>query len=181
MSDEVYGLIFVGFVLVVIVLVIIGVVSGKKYMKKQKEEGTDKRRMLDLMARVLEEKFQEFTYVVGYYTKTERYGRTTTYYYFPYIVAFNETDMIVFPFIVKEGQLYIRNHLVINWQETKMEYTANDKGIRLKLTIAGEKMPINIDKVIKSSGVEKSDRPLGIYQEAEVERLKAMLPNYKIL
>ncbi len=49
----------------------------------------------------------------------------------------------------------------------------------MTINMAGEKLIINVHKVRKSTGVENSAEPLGIYQEAEVERLISYLPQYK--
>ncbi|MBR6478791.1 MAG: hypothetical protein IKS85_10130, partial [Lachnospiraceae bacterium] len=60
----------------VIVLTAIFVVVGmqnSKYQKAQKENNTDKRDMLDLMSRVMQEAYSNYTYLVGYYTKTQQH------------------------------------------------------------------------------------------------------------
>lgn len=162
----------------VVALMIWYSMKKKQYMKKQLETGEDKKMVLDLMAQVMGDLYGDFTYLVGYYTKTTHSGNTTTYYYFPYVLAFNATDVIVFAIIKKEGKLYIRNRLPIDWNNTKLYFSTKKGGMRVEFTVVGEKMPINIDYVIQSGGVEESDRPLGVYQEKELEQLKAYLPQY---
>lgn len=167
-----------------VVLFVVGVclwswMGQKKYMKQQKENGTDKRKMLDVMAQVMKERVADYTYAVGNYTKTERRGRTTTYYYYSYILAFNEKELVIFPFVVKDKQVLIRNCMAVDWNNIKFAYKIGKKGMDMTINMAGEKLMMNVWKVQESSGTEKSSEPLGIYQEAEVERLIAYLPQYK--
>lgn len=179
MKDTISIIVLIAFFAVAVGAIVYSMYQKRKYMKQQKETGEDKRAMQGLMAQVMTDAYGDFKYVVGYYTKTTQSGRTTTYYYFPYILAYNAEQIIIFPFIKKEGQLYIRNRLPVDWSSTKFTYITKSKGFKLEFTIAGDRMPINVDSVIASSGVEKSDRPLCVYQEQEVEELKSYLPRYK--
>ncbi len=174
-EDTIYMIAFFAIIAVVVLLCLWGVWSKAQYMKKQKNEGTDKKKVMDVMAQVMKERFDEYTYAVGNYTRTERYGRTTTYYYYSYILAFTASDMVIFPFVVKNKELLLRNCMTINWNAYKL----GKKGLDMTFHIAGEKLIINVLKVQKSSGAEKSAEPLGIYQEAEVEKLASYLPQYK--
>lgn len=152
-----------------------------KYMKQQKETGADKKKVMDAMQKLMGDRFSDYTYVVGYYTKQEQRGRTITYYYYPYILAFTSAELIIFPFLVRDGELIVRNRLDINWNETELNSVESGKGTKMHIYPAGELMIINVEKVIKSNGVEKSDKPLGIYQEQEVERFISLLPQLKSL
>ena len=69
--------------------------------------------------------------------------------------------------------------MTINWNEVKFSYKIGKKGLDMTINLAGEKLIINVYKVQKSSGVEESAEPLGMYQEAEVEKLASYLPQYK--
>lgn len=178
-EDTFYMLVFFWIAAAVLLLCLWSIWSKAQYMKKQKNEGTDKKKVMDVMAGVMKERAEEYTYAVGNYTKTERHGRTTTYYYYSYILAFTETDMVIFPFVVKDKELLLRNCMSVNWNEVKLAYKLGKKGLDMTFYIAGEKLIINVLKVQKSSGVEKSAEPLGIYQETEVERLASYLPRYK--
>ncbi|MCR4598035.1 MAG: hypothetical protein K5678_03260 [Acetatifactor sp.] len=179
MDDFIYVILFALLVVALIVAAIVSSKKTKKLMEAQRANNTDKRDMLDLMSKVTQEAYGNYTYVVGYYTKVKQQSlNTTAYYYFPYIVAFNAEDMIIFPFIKKEGRLYIRNELKVDWNQTQLKVKQKKNGVLLTLKIMGETMPINIDAVIKSQRVEKSDRPLAVFQEAEYEKLKALLPQF---
>lgn len=156
-------------------------IKQKKYRDGQRENNTDKRDMLDLMANVMEGAFENYSYVVGYYTKVQQHLGSTTYYYFPYILAFAPEELIIFPFIKKEGRLYVRNQLPVNFSQTELKTKTRKNGVTLNFKIAGEKMPINVDAVIKSDGTEKSDKPLCVFQEAEYEKLLSYLPKYESL
>ena len=179
MSDTFAIVLVAGFAIFFVGIMIYSSVSQKRYMNQQKETGEDKRAMLDLMAQVMEGAYADYTYMVGYFTKTTQSGRTTTYYYFPYILAFNASEMIIFPFIKKEGKLYIRNRLPVDWGSMGFIYTVKKKLITLKFSVAGDTVTVNTNPVIVSGGVEKSDRPLCVYQEQEYEQLKTYLPQYK--
>lgn len=179
MEDLKYILILVGIAVFFIVMIVWEASKEKKYMKAQQENGTDKREMLDLMAQVMDAEYANYSYVVGRYTKTIQHGRTTTYYYFPYILAFNSEGLIIFPFIKKEGKLYIRNRLAVDWNVTEFKHVIRKKGMTLTFKIVGEVMPINVDPVIKSLGEEKSERPIGVYQEQEYQQLQSYLDIYR--
>lgn len=152
--------------------------NAKKYMKEQMETGRDKNRMLAFMQQVMQGKYGNYTYAVASHVKAESTGKRVIYYYFPYIVAFNETEMLIVSYIVKEGQILCRNVLPVDFDQTKMTYKSTKKGIHLNFEVGSESIPMDVDKVVKSNGAEKTDTPLGIYQEAEVDRLISLLPNY---
>lgn len=180
MSEDVMAWIAIAVIVgAVVVIAVSAMLKQKKYMKNQKETGADKRKVLDVMAEVMKEKLDNYSYAVGNYTKTERYGRTTTYYYFSYILAFNEQELVIFPFVVKDKKLLLRNCVAINWNDVKFFYKIGKASMDMTIDMAGEKLIIIVPKVQSSSGVEKSSEPLGIYQESEVERLISYLPQYK--
>ena len=163
---------------IIVAFTVMGI-NQKKHLKEQQADNSEKREMLDLMSRVMQEEYGKYAYVVGYYTKIQQKLGSTTYYYFPYVLAFTESEMIVFPFIKKEGRLYVRNRLDVDWNVTKLQYRIRKNSLLLRLKIAGEDMPINLNPVIKGTGTEKSDRPLCVFQEKEYEKLVAYLPGYK--
>lgn len=168
-------------VALVVIIGIVVIVMKKKaaYMKQQKETGADRKKVMDAMQKLMGDRFPDYTYVVGFYTKTENYGRGYKYYYYPYILAFSSTELIIFPFLMRDGELIVRNRLDIDWNETELNSTENSNGTKMHLYLSGEMMIINVNKVIESNGLEKSDRPLGIYQEQEVERFISLLPQFK--
>ncbi|MCR5461196.1 MAG: hypothetical protein K6F51_15130 [Acetatifactor sp.] len=151
-------------------------VKQNKHLKEQQANNTEKRQMLDLMANVMEKEFGNYSYVVGYYTKIQQKIGSTVYYYFPYVLAFNAEELIIFPFIKKEGRLYVRNRLDVNWNLTSFKYKRRAKGVLLTFKMVGETMPICVDPLIKGTGMENTDRPLCIFQEAEYAKLLERLP-----
>lgn len=163
----------------IVVVVVMAMVKKSSYMKQQKETGADKKKVMDAMQKLMGDRFPDYTYVVGFYTKTESYGRGYKYYYYPYILAFSSTELIIFPFLMRDGELIVRSRLDINWNETELNSVENSKGTKMHIYPSGELMIINVQKVIESNGIEKSDRPLGIYQEQEVERFISLLPQFK--
>lgn len=171
------------YVAVATIFIIIAIVFYFKkksaYMRQQKETGTDKKKVMDAMQRQMGDHFPDYTYVVGYYTKTENYGTGFKYYYYPYILAFSNTELIIFSFLMRNGELIIRSRLDINWNETELNSVEDGSGTKMHIYPAGELMIINVKKVIDSNGLEKSDKPLGIYQEQEVERFINLLPQFK--
>jgi len=178
-DDILVRVIAIGFVVFCVGLFIVIVVKKTRYMLQQKNTNEDKRRVHELMSQVMGDRFSEYTYAIGYYTKTVRGSRKVTYYYYPYILAFTEQELIVFSFIVKDNKILLRNRMDIDWSEVKLDYSVYGKGAKLHLCLAGEWMPIFVHKVVKSMGAEQTDRPLGVYQEQEVERLIELLPRYK--
>lgn len=175
------GLIIIGVNFLLFALPIIWmVVSQSSYMRKQKKTGADKKRVMDLMQRFMGERFFDYQYIVGYYTKKEpKFGKVILYYN-PYILAFSDTEIIIFSFLVKNGEIILRNRLDINWQEIGMNYFVNScKTAFLRFYIEEDWLYINVSRVISSSGAEKSDKPLGIYQEQETSRFIKLLPLYK--
>ena len=168
----------VAFSLVVVAVVFV-TIKQNKYQKAQQENNTDKQMLLDLMQRVMEEEYSKYDYIVGYFTKVQQKIGSTVYYYFPYVMAFTQEEFIIFPFIKKEGRLYIRNRMDVDFSQVSLRKKVKKNGMTLTFKIAGEKMPINLNPVIKGSGMEKSDRPLCIYQEEEYQKLLSYLPEYE--
>lgn len=168
-------LVIVGFV----ALIIYGVASGKGYLKKQKTDNTDKKKMLALMSEVMGDKYGDYTYVAGFFERTEPLGgrRYRTWYY-SYVLAFNQTDMIILPFVVKDGQVLLRNRMPVDWNEFKLKYHIYKDDINLDFILGGETTTMYIRNVIKGNGVEKSSKPLAVYQESEVALLRSYLPGY---
>lgn len=183
LSSDVTSILGNLFALAVIVFVVVVFIIAKNkkssYMKKQKETGTDKKKVMDAMEKAMGNRFHDYTYAVGYYTKQESKPGKVIYYYYPYILAFSTSELVIFPFLMRDGELLLRNCMNIDWKETKLDYSIYKKGTKLHICVAGEWMPIYVHKVIDSDGTEKSDRPLGIYQEQEVDRLISLLPQYK--
>ena len=70
-SDLIKTLIAVAVVAFVVIVAVLGLVKGQKYMKTQKEEGTDRKRLMKAVADLLGDKFGDFTYAVGRYTRSE--------------------------------------------------------------------------------------------------------------
>ena len=177
-SDLIKTFIAVAVVAFVVIVAVLGLVKGQKYMKTQKEEGTDRKRLMKAVADLLGDKFGDFTYAVGRYTRSERRGNTTHYWYYSYALAFNAADVLIIPFVVKDGEIRFRNLMPVNWEETSLKYRPSKKDIRVEFSIAGAAIPMFVPYVMKSSGIENSSEPLGFYQENEVERLLTYLPGY---
>lgn len=167
----------IAFVAIVCVFSIMAV-KQNKHLREQQANNTEKRQMLDLMAAVMEGEFANYTYVVGYYTKIQQKIGSTVYYYFPYVLAFNLEELIIFPFIKKEGRLYVRNRMDVNWNLTGFKYKLRKKGTLLTFKMVGETMPIWVNPVIKGTGMENTDRPLCVFQEQEYEKLLERLPSF---
>lgn len=179
MGDIVYILLLIVVVVAVLVTVILSGKKQKAYLEAQRANNTDKQAMLDLMARALGENYEKYTYAVGYYTKIKQKLNETIYYYFPYILAFTQEEMLIFPFIKENGNLFLRNHLAVDWKVAKFDYKLKKDGMTLTFKMVGETMPIHVDSVIKGGMNERSDRPLCVFQERECAMLKGYLEGYK--
>lgn len=160
-------------------LIIFVFITNQNYMRKQKADNTDKKKLLDLMAEVMGNQYGNYTYVTGFYERTEYLSnrRTRTWFY-SYVLAFNQTDMVILPFVVKDGQVLLRNRMAVNWNEFTLKYHLYNDDINLDFVLGGEQITMYIRKVIKSGGVEKSSKPLAVFQEQETALLKSYLPGY---
>lgn len=150
----------------------------REYMAEQRTTGRDKQRMLDFMQIVMKEYFGEYTYVVGgCRISTGRYSAN----YYPYIVGFNEKDLVVISYIARNGALICRNVLPIDWNCMRLKYHVHTNGVKLTFILGKTKLRINVNRVVVSEGSEKFDTPLGIFQEKEVDMLIiSLLRNQKI-
>ena len=169
------------YAVVAVIFVIVFITGSKKidkYMKKQKETGSDKNRMLRFMQQVMGGSYQDYTYAVAWDVKSENNAGEVTTYYLSYILAFNETEMQIISFVVNGGEILCRNVMPVDFATINMKYKVKKKSVELTFRIGNEKMPMTIDRVVISEGVPASSRPLGIYQEAEVDKLIDLLPKY---
>ncbi len=142
--------------------------NEKKYMAEQRITGRDKQRMLDFMQIVMKEYYGEYTYVVGDdIISTGRYSAN----YYPYIVGFNEKDLVIISYTAQNGALICRNVLPVDWNCMRLKYHVFSKGVKLILKLGKTKMRIKVNRVAMSDGSEKFDKPLGIFQENEVDML----------
>lgn len=160
-------------------IIIWSFLSEKRYMKKQKETGEDKRAVLELMAQVMEDAYTDYTYMIGYDVQHVYSGNTDTRYLLPYILAYNASQVIVFGYIKKKGKLYIRNRLPIDWSNTQLKAVVHKKFTEMIFSFAGSAVRVELKPVIVSNGDEATAFPVGVYQEQEYERLKSYLPQYR--
>ncbi len=165
----------IGFFIYVIVKV---KMQEKQYTNEQIQSGADKRKMLDVMSEVMGNRYPEFFYVLGWYEKVEHFTNKTRTWYYSYILAFNSSEMVLFPFIVKDGKILLRNRMDIDWKDITLSYHLYREDVNLDFDLAGEKISMYIRNMIKSSGEENSSTPLAVSQKDEVERLKNYLPGY---
>lgn len=106
-------------------------------MEEQGRTGRDRQRMLDFMQIVMKEYYQDYTYAVGNYSiMAGRYRR----YFYPYIVCFNEHDIVVVSYVMRgDGTLICRNILPIDWSCMRLKYRIRDKGVKLVFCPVGQK------------------------------------------
>ncbi len=169
----------IGFVLLVVVSIVLQVSQQSKYMKEQQTSGKDKAKVRELMAEVLGQQASDFSYVLGFFERTEQISsRKRRTWFYSYILAFNRSDMIILPFVVKDGELILRNRMNVNWSEMRLKYHFYKDDINLDFIQGGEQINMYIRKVVKSSGEENSSRPLGMFQAEEQELLRSYLPGY---
>ena len=187
-DDTVFGIIGAVIVLIVpammIWVAIYANVREKSYMKEQRQTGRDKQRMLDFMQIVMKEYYHDYIYAAGNYSiMVGRYR----WYFYPYIVCFNERDIVVISYVMKgDGTLICRNVLPIDWGCMRLKYRIRDRGVKLIFQLGKTKMRMYVDRTVVSIGskpedVGTGDTPLGICQEQEVDQLIRYLPNYKKL
>lgn len=157
----------------------IWILRESRYMKQQKTQETDKKRMMEIMSQIFQDRVSEYTFVAGRNTVSEYIGpNRRRYWYYSYYIAFTRDEICIFPFVVKKKEIHLRNRLDIDWSNTSLTYKTGRKEIELDFKIAGEPLEIHVPRVCKSIGQENSSEPLGFYQEEAVERLSAYLPAY---
>lgn len=158
-----------------------GSVREKSYMEEQRQTGRDKQRMLDFMQIVMKEYYHDYMYAVG--NDKILVGRCLWYFY-PYIVCFNETDIVVISYVMRgDGTLICRNVLPIDWSCMRLKYRIKSSGVKLVFQLGKTKMRINVNRIVGAMGAkpwydETGDTPLGVYQEQVVDQLICYLPNY---
>lgn len=158
-----------------------GNVEIKRHMDVQRQTGGDKQRMLDFMQIVMKEYYHDYTYAVGNYEI--RAGRYRWYSY-PYIVCFNERDIVVISYVMQtDGTLICRDVLPIDWSCIRLKYRIRNNGVKLTFELGKTKMHIHVNRIVRAMGTKPwqdatGDTPLGVYQEVEVDQLIRYLPNY---
>ena len=149
-----------------------------KYMKRQLETKEDNMRLLHFIQQIMKERYNNFLYVAAHHISTERRPGKTTYHYHPYIIAFNSCELIIISYLVKDGNILCRYIFPVDFSQMKITYKLTRQGVSLTILSGHEMLPMDVDRIVKSSGYEQSCTPLGIYQEAEVEQLICFLPGY---
>ncbi len=160
---------------------IYGSAEEKRYMEEQSQTGRDKQRMLDFMQIVMKEYYHDYTYAVGNYSiLVGRYRR----YFYPYIVCFNERDIVVISYRMRaDGTLICRDVLPVDWSCMRLKYRIQNEGVKLVFQLGKTKMHINVNKTVRAMETkpwfdETGDTPLGVYQAQEVDQLIRYLPHY---
>lgn len=82
-------------------------IDTPKYMKRQKETKEDKIRLLHFMHQIMQDEYTNFLYVVAYYITTEQCSGRIVHDSLPYIIAFNESKLIIFSYLVREGKFFV--------------------------------------------------------------------------
>lgn len=160
---------------------IYGSAEEKNYMKEQRQTGRDKQRMLDFMQIVMKEYYHDYTYAVGYYRMLA--GRYLWYFY-PYIVCFNERDIVVVSYVMRaDGTLICKDVLPVDWGCIRLKYRIWSEGVKLVFRLGRTKMHIHVDRIVGAMETKPWEddtgaTPLGVYQEEEVDQLIRYLPNY---
>ncbi|MDE6219369.1 MAG: hypothetical protein K2G51_02875 [Lachnospiraceae bacterium] len=156
-------------------------IKEKSYMGEQRQTGRDKQRMLDFMQIVMKEYYHDYMYAVG---NNKILAGRCLWYFYPYIVCFNETDIVVISYVMRgDGTLICRNVLPIDWSCMRLKYRIQSSGVKLVFQLGKTKMRINVNRIVGAMGAKPSydetgDTPLGVYQEQEVDQLIRCLPNY---
>ncbi|MDE7477722.1 MAG: hypothetical protein K2M91_07200 [Lachnospiraceae bacterium] len=167
---------FIGFWALLIYNIIPNNTQKKRYMEEQIQTGRDKQRMLNFMQIVMKEYYNDFTYAVG---NNKIWVSRYQVNYYPYIVCFNESDIVIISYAAQNGALICRNVLPIDWSCMCLKYRVRDKGVKLVFQLGKTKMHVNVNRTVVSEGSEKSDTPLGVVQDKEVDQLIRYLPYYK--
>lgn len=161
--DTIYALVSV-VILLCPFLTLLYLLVPNKYMEEQKEFNSDKVLLLNAMQSVMGERYQDFSYLVGYYFKS-RYESYT------YIVAFRTGEMIVMPYRMNWERIEISGMFPAKVIKSKVK----PKEIVLNTDFGVRKNNITIPRVAESRGYRRTCFPLGIYQSDTVDELTGCL------
>lgn len=160
-------------------LVVISLIKSKKYTKTQIETGEDKRLLLNFATTVLKSP-ENYTYAVGNNTVAKRTGpRTTTYYYFSYLLAFNQNEFHIISFRSDNHKPVFRNVITFDFAEMQLTHKRKKKSLELQLYYAGEKQDITVSDIVYGDNMDKSDTPFAVEQAREVQLLEQMVMQYE--
>ena len=162
------------------ILIVIHIIKSKRYTKNQIESGEDKRLLLNF-ANTLFNEPQNYTYAVGNNTVAKRTGsRTTTFYYFSYLLAFNQNEFHIISFRSDDHKPVFRNLLTFNFAEMQLTHKKTRTALELDIYCAGQKQHITVSNIVKGDNMDKSDTPFAVEQSREVQFLEQMVIQYEM-
>ena len=124
---------------------------------------------------------ENYTYAIGNNTVTKQTGpRTTTYYYFSYILAFNTNEFHIVSFRSNNHTPVFRNIITFDFSEMQLTHKRKKKSLELQLYCAGEKQKIKVSDIVFGTNTDKSDTPFAVEQAREVELLEQMVMQYEL-
>ena len=168
------GLIAVAVVFGTPIHILAGTIFMNRYTKKQVASGEDKRLILNFASTIFKQP-ENYTFAVGNNTVTERYGNTTTYYYYSYLLAFNQQELHVVAFKSVDHKPVYRNVITFNYNDMQLTHKRKKKDLEIDLYYAGEKQHITVSDLVKGTNNDKSDTPFAVEQTQEVQMLEQML------
>ena len=195
LSDQTMLYLCVGIIAVLIVGLIWVYYSNVNYMENQKTTGSDKAMLLRRMAEEMGERYEDYTYVTAYVIQTSHRRNTinSPYEYYPrqpYVIAFNDSETVIYRFQVRQGVIQLFPRLDINWASSSWKYHIGEDRIELVISNSPSTLGIAevsplvgtkyvIDKVLHSAHNKMiAWHPLGIYQENEFWRFVKCLAGY---
>ncbi|MBQ6815199.1 MAG: hypothetical protein IJP13_06650 [Lachnospiraceae bacterium] len=166
------------FFLCIPVLIIIGTVKTKRYTKKQIESGEDKKIVMNFASSIFKQP-ELYTFAVGNHIVTETRGRTTTYFYYSYLLAFNQQEFHIVGFKAVDHKPVYRNIITFDFANMQLTHKRGKKGLEIDLYMAGQRQHITVTDIVKGNNSDKSDTPYAIEQTREVQLLEQMLLQYE--
>lgn len=178
---EIVGILMAIFIFVGLpILVIYVIVKSKKYNKQQIESGEDKKILLNFAGTIFKEP-ENYTYAIGNNTVIKQTGpRTTTYYYFSYILAFNQNEFHIVSFRSDNHTPVFRNIITFDFSEMQLTHKRKKKFLELQLYCAGEKQKIKVSDIVFGTNNDNSDTPFAVEQTREVQLLEQMVIQYEL-
>lgn len=177
-----FGVIGAGLLIIIAVgtpiLIVVAYTTRSKYVKRQIETGEDKRIILNFAATLFKQP-ENYTYAVGNYTKIENHYNSTTYYYYSYLLAFNQGELHVVAFKSVDHKPVYRNIVTFDFKEMQLTHKRRKKSLEIDLYYAGEKQHITVSDIVKGTNNDKSDTPFAIEQTREVQLLEQMIMQYE--
>lgn len=165
-------------VAVIAVLAIGYTVITEKRSSKQADSGVDKKKLLDLVQKTIQDA-DFYTTVFATFYRWEKKGRYTTTYYYYYAVCFRENELIVIPVHPSGEGLRADDPMwVTSEQVKKIDVTKAGKTTSVEFFDAEKDRILALIVEHKTSNADKNECPLAINQQEEADKFNEFIEQF---